>query len=229
MSARFLDQTRFGTFLDNLAAVFASVAHYGGKITRFLYERGGECMFQVSGCSCEDFMYSEYCVVSFRNSEPEFHLVFPAELFSFPVPIVPQNEKRCREEIREISSFCKTICALGVTLHVLRNDESVSQLRFRCEFSVVYSLLRLCAELCERLSWRENSLAIEVSKTGCHIDVFFVKNCVVSQSILMTSATFAYLFCPSENQGQIPKRSAASQNFRQLVLPPSLRPARGAL
>lgn len=187
-----------------ISSVFASVSSHGGKVATFSYNRndslangkaGGLCTFSIKGCNCEEVANAQYCVVSFKDNEPQFEMVLP---FSCDLPakkLAAVGEKAAEEEIASVVAIRKQLRDLGAVFEGERNGDESVEFSFFARREILYSCLKIAATEAENACWAEKFISLSEKGGMCKVKlVFFKKMEPDSFSPLQLAAQYAYLF-----------------------------------
>ena len=188
--------------IGNLTDIFSFVSRHGGKISGFTFEKRNSsdrmqrnhCILSIFDCNCEDIASACYCVVSFQNGRPHFKIELPLyqKSPSFIQELCSYTEKKLC-----ISALKKRLKELGALLPETESDEKDLILSFSVKKGALYSCLKVCALLSEKLFWSQDYLSINEEKESFFVKIVFSRLSGENPSeLLFLVCRFAYLFSP---------------------------------
>ena len=193
-----------------VARIFSTVCLHGGKIASFSFDgNSDECCLVVYGCRCEDVVNAQFTRVCFRDSEPVFSLAIPLGKNVF-YPQKRQNRDssgmfhmvgapRCDGK-RMLRQFAERLTVFTPHLFAEKTNADEAAFSVSVRPTVLYSVLKVCAELATDLCLREEHVSVCVHDDVCTISLSFTGTTESEQeehSVLLTVAQFAYLFLPA--------------------------------
>ena len=211
-----------------ISKTFASVSFYGGKISAFSYNlkknpknfSDGVCTFSIYGCNCEEFASAQYCIVSFKNNEPNFEVVLPFRI----AQLMEKNRQKSSEFFSEnfggeelcISTICNRITELGGFIKNKRNFDKKFEFAFIANSGILYSCLKICGIEAEKAHWVEKMFSVNTIENQCNVKIVFSKN-AESDSFhpILQCAQYAYLF--SSNLKIFPKKQILPINVLDTI------------
>lgn len=226
-----------------ISAVFSSVGKNGGKLTSFSYNKG-ICTFGISGCDVEDVAQAQYCVVSYKDNQPQFTLSVPVSTENrildfqeddgiqddnFDNHILYKNNMKETFEMKgknDYQSSVKKIRAeifhLGGNIQKEHISENQAEFEFSAPEELFFTALHVSGTEAKKLGWQEKSFSIEKSGRQNFVKVIFSrenegKNLASDFSPMLLTASYAWLFKTKETETLklVPKKKPLVRSFSE--------------